>query len=74
MTGPKTSADITVKFNSTRVVDDFRKGTEDEERYEAGEIYTLGPAAAKRWIDRGVAVATDEKPKKASVKKAASKG
>lgn len=54
---------VNVKFNETRIVDDFRKGTEDEVRYEAGEIYSLAPASAKRWIDRGLAIETSEKPK-----------
>lgn len=63
-------SDVNVKFNETRIVDDFRRGTADEERYEAGEIYTLGPASAKRWIDRGIAVETDEKPKAAKSKAA----
>lgn len=55
-------ANLTIKFNETRIVDDPRRGTENEERYEAGEIYSVAPASARHWIERGVAEVTDEKP------------
>ncbi len=44
-----------VKFLETRVVQDFRTGTKDEERFEAGKVYELEEASAKRWVVRGAA-------------------
>ncbi len=49
-----------VRFTQTRVVQDARTGTPDEERYEAGQVYDLAPASAARWIARNVAVAVDD--------------
>lgn len=49
-----------VKFLQTRVVDDFRKGTDDEERYEEGGVYDLPDPSAQRWISRKAAVPTDD--------------
>jgi len=48
-----------VRFNVTRVVEDARKGTQDEERYEAGRVYELNDASAARWVNRGVAEYAD---------------
>lgn len=45
-----------VKFTETRVVDDHRKGTPDEERYEAGKVYNLPEPSARRWINRKAAI------------------
>lgn len=57
-----------VEFTETRIVNDFRKGTSDEEKYVAGEIYDLPMPSARRWIARGVAIIVPEvkkaKPKK----------
>lgn len=53
-----------VKFNVTRVVDDHRKGTKQEERYEAGKVYDLPEASAARWVGRGVAAYADESERK----------
>ncbi len=50
-----------VKFTETRIVDDFRKGTSNEERYDAGKVYDLPEISANRWIQRGAATA-DVKP------------
>jgi hypothetical protein len=44
-----------VKFFETQVVDDFRKGTKDEERFEAGKSYDLAEPSALRWANRGMA-------------------
>lgn len=45
-----------IRFTETRVVDDYRKGTVDEERYEAGKTYDLSEPSARRWISRNAAV------------------
>lgn len=45
-----------VKFTQTRVVQDNKTGTPDEERYEAGQIYDLPEASAERWKRRDCAV------------------
>lgn len=44
-----------VKFHQNRVVDDFRRGTKDEERFEAGKTYDLPETSALRWVNRGIA-------------------
>lgn len=44
-----------VKFLETRVVQDARAGTKDEERYEAGKVYELDEPSAKRWVHRNAA-------------------
>ncbi|GAB5506676.1 MAG: hypothetical protein Rhirs2KO_18390 [Rhizobiaceae bacterium] len=44
-----------VKFLTTRVVDDARKGTKNEERFEEGKVYDLPEPSARRWVDRKVA-------------------
>lgn len=46
---------IKVKFLQTRVVQDERAGTSDEEKYEKGRTYELEPASANHWIRRGAA-------------------
>lgn len=46
-----------IRFKETRVVDDARKGTAAEQRYEAGQVYDLPEPSALRWISRGLAVA-----------------
>lgn len=52
-----------LKFNITRVVDDYRRGSADEERYEAGKTYDIPDVSAEHWIRRQVAeVAADEPP------------
>lgn len=60
---------VKVIFLETRVVDDERKGTKFEERYEAGESYDLPPSSAERWVKRGVAeFANDEDVQKGRVR------
>jgi hypothetical protein len=44
-----------VKFSATRIVEDYRQGTPDEERFEAGRTYILPVTSADRWVRRGVA-------------------
>ncbi len=44
-----------IKFTQTKVVDDERKGTDQEERYEAGKTYKMSLRSADRWVKRGVA-------------------
>lgn len=52
-----------VRFRITRVVDDCRKGTPAEERYEAGAVYDMPEDSAARWVNRGVAeIVTDAGP------------
>ncbi len=51
-----------VRFTHTRVVDDLRKGTPDEERFEAGQVYDLPEATARRWMARNVAVLAKDEP------------
>ena len=56
-----------IKFTETRTVNDFRRGTPDEERFDAGSIYDLPEASARRWLSRNVAVpAPEEAPSPAS--------
>ena len=47
---------IRIKFLETRVVDDERCGTAEEERFEEGKSYRLPDDSARHWIKRGVAV------------------
>lgn len=58
-----------VLFTETRVVDDFRKGTLNEERFEKGKSYDLPEPSAAHWISRGAAV-VDSAEAKAELKKA----
>ena len=51
-----------VTFTETKVVDDHRKGTPDEERYEKGRTYDLSEAAGGHWIGRNVAVPAQDNP------------
>lgn len=44
-----------IRFLETRIVDDFRKGTADEERFDAGQTYDLSDESARRWLARQVA-------------------
>ncbi len=53
-----------IKFLETRIVDDYRKGTEDEERYDKDETADLPPRSAMRWVNRGVAVILNDETKK----------
>ncbi len=46
---------VNVTFTETRIVDDHRKGTSKEERFEAGKTYSLSARSADRWVKRGVA-------------------
>lgn len=46
---------VKVTFIETRVVQDHRVGTPDEERYESGKTYVLSPRSADRWVKRRVA-------------------
>ena len=46
---------IRVKFLETRVVQDERVGTPDEEKYVKGKTYSLAAASANHWIKRGAA-------------------
>lgn len=52
-----------IRFLVNKVVDDKRKGTADEERYQAGQVYDLPDKAAQHWLNRQVAeVVTDDEP------------
>lgn len=67
---------VKVKFFVDRVVNDFRAGTKEEERYSAGKVYSMSEASAQHWCNRQVAelVADEPKPKakpKAETKPAA---
>lgn len=46
-----------ITFTKTRTVEDWRRGTDAEEQYEAGRTYDLPEHSAAHWIGRGVAVA-----------------
>jgi hypothetical protein len=46
---------VNITFTATRVVDDARKGSQTEERFEAGKSYDLPSRSADRWVKRGVA-------------------
>lgn len=54
-----------IRFTETRVVDDHRKGTADELRFEEGKEYNLDDDAARRWIARGIAAEVDRKSQSA---------
>ena len=66
MTGkPEKEIEVRVIFTQTKVVDDHRRGTEDEERYEAGRSYKLPLASAEHWLRRrACTLAKRSKPKK----------
>ncbi|WP_454629540.1 SAP domain-containing protein [Bradyrhizobium cenepequi] len=49
-----------ITFDETRVVDDDRKGTPDEVRFEEGLTYELPLRSADRWVKRGAAHFTTE--------------
>jgi hypothetical protein len=51
---------VSVTFDETRIVDDHRKGTADEERFVEGTAYELSARSADRWVKRGVAHFTTE--------------
>lgn len=58
---------VSITFDETRVVDDHRKGTADEERFVEGKSYNLTPRSADRWVKRGAArFTTPEDAAKAS--------
>ncbi|WP_152535383.1 Rho termination factor N-terminal domain-containing protein [Bradyrhizobium sp. Ai1a-2] len=44
-----------ITFDEMRVVDDNRKGTPDEVRFEDGKSYDLPLRSADRWVKRGAA-------------------
>jgi hypothetical protein len=46
---------VSITFTETKVVDDHRKGSSAEERFEAGKTYDLSPRSADRWVKRGAA-------------------
>lgn len=46
---------VSITFDETRVVDDERKGTPEEVRFEDGKTYQLSPRSADRWVKRGAA-------------------
>ena len=46
---------VTIRFTERRIVDDYRKGTDDEERYEEGEVVEVSPTAAAHWCSRKAA-------------------
>ncbi|WBU27583.1 hypothetical protein OOZ54_12850 [Rhodopseudomonas palustris] len=46
---------VRIKFTETRVVDDHRKGTPEEQRFDAGKTYEMSARSADRWVKRGVA-------------------
>lgn len=58
-----------IRFTETRIVDDFRKGTSNEERFTEGRVYDLPEVSAMRWIARGAA--EEHAPRKAKDNKAA---
>jgi hypothetical protein len=60
-----------IRFVRAVVVDDFRKGTADEERYEAGQVVDLPEPSARRWIGRNAAVEVAEAVQTASVQQPA---
>jgi hypothetical protein len=49
-----------IRFLQDRTVDDHRKGTKDEERYETGKVYELSETSCERWVGRGVAKYANE--------------
>lgn len=52
---------ISITFLENRSVDDHRKGTAAEERYEKGKTYGFtDPRSADRWVKRGYAEYADE--------------
>ncbi|MGE0289269.1 MAG: hypothetical protein AB7I42_26660, partial [Bradyrhizobium sp.] len=59
-----------IRFLESRVVDDWRKGTPAEERYEEGKVYELEPRSADRWVKRGLAEFVD--PASATIAQGAS--
>ena len=61
---------VAVIFTEERVVEDERKGTPAEERYEAGKTYRLDRTSADHWIRRGYAKETKAQRKAASRKTA----
>lgn len=59
-----------VKFTENRVVDDRHKGTAQEVRFKAGEVYELPFESCMRWKKRGVAVDATPEEEKLVVNKA----
>lgn len=49
-----------VRFAVTRVVQDKDSGTARQTSFEAGQVYDLPEASARRWIARGAAEAVAE--------------
>lgn len=50
----QTEETVSVRFTHTRTVQDEHAGTEQEERYEEGEVYDLPVSSAERWLRRKV--------------------
>lgn len=48
-----------IEFLEDRVVNDFRKGTPQEEHYAAGQVIDLPEPSALHWINRQAARAVD---------------
>lgn len=48
-----------IEFLMDRVVNDYRKGTPEEEHYTAGQIVDLTGPSAEHWISRRIAKAVD---------------
>lgn len=48
-----------IEFLLDRVVNDYRKGTPEEEHYTAGQIVDLPGPSAEHWISRRIAKAVD---------------
>lgn len=49
----KDETPIAVRFTQDRTVDDYRKGTADEESYKVGQVVELNLASTERWLRRG---------------------
>jgi hypothetical protein len=49
-----------IRFLVDRIVQDEHRNTPQETRYAAGQILECDDHSARRWIERGVAVAVDE--------------
>lgn len=47
---------VIVKFVRDYVVDDARKGTQEEEAYSKGQRKSLPETSARHFVDRGIAV------------------
>lgn len=46
---------VKMVFIKNASVDDFRKGTPDEEKYSVGQVVDMNPKSAEHWRRRGMA-------------------